>query len=112
MSQLSLHAFEEDDQQIRLALSGEFDLSSALTFEEQLRRIEDTRRPRTIVLDLTQLRFMDSTGVRLILSAHLRSLRDGWGLQIVAGTDAVRRIFSLTGLTERLNIVDAVPAHA
>jgi anti-anti-sigma factor len=112
MALLALHAFDEDHEGIRIALTGELDLSSALTFEEQLRRIEDSRHPRTIVLDLSRLKFMDSTGVRLILSAHTRALRDGWKLQIVAGTDTVRRIFSLTGLTERLDIVDAAPAHA
>jgi anti-sigma B factor antagonist len=112
MSMLTLHALDEDADRIRIALSGELDISSALTFEEQLRRIEDSRRPATIVLDLSRLKFMDSTGVRLILSAHTRALRDGWRLQIVAGTEVVRRIFSLTGLTTRLDIVDAVPAHA
>jgi anti-anti-sigma factor len=112
MSLLSLRALDEDDDRIRLSLSGEFDISSALTFEEQLRRIERSRHPDTIVLDLSGLKFMDSTGVRLILSAHTRAVRDGWALQIVAGTEAVRRIFSLTGLTDRLNIVDAVPAPA
>lgn len=112
MSLLSLHAFDEDPDRIRLALTGELDLSSALTFEEQLKRIECSRHPSTIVLDLSRLRFMDSTGVRLILSAHTRAARDGWGLQIIAGTESIRRIFSLTGLTGRLNIVDAVPAHA
>jgi anti-sigma B factor antagonist len=112
MPLLSLHALDEDADLIRIALSGELDISSALTFEEQLRRIEATRHPATIVLDLSRLKFMDSTGVRLILSAHSRAMRDGWRLQIVAGTDAVRRIFSLTGLTARLNIVDAEPAPA
>jgi anti-sigma B factor antagonist len=112
MPLLSLHALDEDANRIRIALSGELDISSALTFEEQLRRIEDTRHPATIVLDLSRLKFMDSTGVRLILNAHTRSKRDGWRLQVVAGTDAVRRIFSLTGLTGRLNIVDSVPAPA
>jgi anti-sigma B factor antagonist len=112
MALLWLHALDEEEDRIRIALSGELDLSSALTFEEQLRRIEQTRRPATLVIDLSRLKFMDSTGVRLILSAHTRAVRDGRRLQIVAGTDAVRRIFSLTGLNERLNIVDAVPSPA
>ena len=95
---------------MRVAVSGELDLSSALTFEEELRRIEDRSQPSLLVLDLTSLKFMDSTGLRLILSAHARAMNRGRKLAIVQGGDAVRRIFRLTGVLDRLNFVDGEPA--
>jgi anti-sigma B factor antagonist len=105
MSLLTLTTSEEVDA-VRVALSGELDLSSALTFDEELRRIEETADPNTLVLDLGGLKFLDSTGLRLILSAHVRAARRGRKLRIVAGSKAVRRIFQLTGVFDRLDIVD------
>jgi anti-anti-sigma factor len=111
MSTLSLHTYQESDS-VRVAVSGELDLSSALTFEEELRRIEDRCTPSLLVLDLRALKFMDSTGLRLILSAHARAVNRGRKLAIVEGGDAVRRIFRLTGVLERLNFVEAPAASA
>jgi anti-anti-sigma factor len=105
MSTLSLHTYQESDA-VRVALSGELDLSSALTFEEELRRIEEQSTAKLLVLDLRSLKFMDSTGLRLILSAHARAINRGRRLTIVQGGDAIRRIFRLTGVLERLNFVD------
>jgi anti-anti-sigma factor len=109
MSTLSLQTYQEPGS-VRVAVSGELDLSSALTFEEELRRIEDQSQIKLLVLDLSALKFMDSTGLRLILSAHARAINRGRKLAIVQGGDAVRRIFRLTGVLERLNFVDEVAA--
>src|SRR3954465_12399691 len=106
MSTLSLHTYREPDA-VRVALSGELDLSSALVFEEELRRIETETKPPLIVLDLSGLKFMDSTGLRLILSAPARAKNHGRKLAIVEGGEAIRRIFRLTGVLSRLNFVEA-----
>jgi anti-sigma B factor antagonist len=108
MSTLSLHTYKESDA-VRVAVSGELDLSSALVFEEELRRIEEGSDVPLLVLDLRSLKFMDSTGLRLILSAHARAINRGRKLAIVEGGEAVRRIFKLTGVFERLNFVTAAP---
>src|SRR3954451_7098860 len=110
MSTLSLHTYREPDS-VRVAVSGELDLSSALVFEEELRRIETETKPPLIVLDLSELKFMDSTGLRLILSAHARAMNHGRKLAIVEGGEAIRRIFRLTGVLSRLNFVEG-PALA
>jgi anti-anti-sigma factor len=91
---------------VRVALTGELDMSSALVFDEELRRVEAEDLPRTVVLDLRRLKFLDSTGLRLILSAHARARRCGRKLRIVQGSAAVRRIFRLTGMDDRLDIVE------
>jgi anti-anti-sigma factor len=106
MSTLSLHTYREPDR-IRVEVSGELDLSSALVFEEELRHVEDENQPELLVLDLRSLKFMDSTGLRLILSAHARALNQDRTLAVIEGGEAVRRIFRLTGVLERLNVVDA-----
>ena len=106
MSLLTLTTSHEQEA-VRVALSGELDLSSALLFDEELRRIEeDEESADTLVLDLRPLKFMDSTGLRLILSAHSRARKTGRRLRIIPGGDAIRRIFRLTGVWKRLDIVD------
>ncbi|MEA2449161.1 MAG: anti-sigma factor antagonist [Thermoleophilaceae bacterium] len=89
-----------------MSLAGELDLSSALTFDEELRRIEDESGVDTLVLDMHELRFMDSTGLRLIVSAHQRAVRAGRRLAIEHTSKSIRRIFRLTGMLDRLDIVE------
>ena len=101
---LSLETREEQDT-VRIAVAGELDLSSALTFDDEVRRAEE-RKPTTLILDLRRLRFMDSTGLRLIMNAQSRAAKRGWRLAIVLGSEPVRRIFRLAGVTRRLDIVD------
>jgi anti-anti-sigma factor len=108
MTTLSLETREEG-QQVRIALEGELDLSSALTFDEEIRRAEE-RKPETIVIDLSRLKFLDSTGLRLIMSAHARAKTRGHRLAIVEGGHAVRRIFRLAGVNRRLDIVPEAPS--
>jgi anti-anti-sigma factor len=49
---------------------------------------------------------MDSTGLRVIVSADKRAKRAGRRAVIVQGPQAVRRVFEITRLDERLEIVD------
>jgi len=111
MSLLTLTTSQEQEG-VRVALKGELDLSSALVFDEELKRIETNGEPDTLILDLHELKFMDSTGLRLILSAHGRARRCGRSLRIVLANKAMRRIFQLTGMLDRLDIVDDGAAAA
>jgi anti-sigma B factor antagonist len=66
----------------------------------------DLRPGAQIVLDLSGLTFMDSTGIRLILQAGEHARRHGAQLLIVRPSDAVMRVLELVGLDEQLEIVD------
>jgi anti-anti-sigma factor len=58
------------------------------------------------VIDLRGLEFMDSTGLRTLVSADQRARNAGRRLAIVRGPEAVDRIFNVTRLDERLELVD------
>ena len=103
MTTLGVHTDEGPDA-VRVSLTGELDLSNVLHVEEELRRVEE-RRP-AVVLDLSSLRFLDSTGLRLIVSAHQRARKHGRRFRIVQGPAAVRRLFRLSGLERRLDFVE------
>jgi anti-anti-sigma factor len=73
--------------------------------EKRLREIEQGGPP-VLVLDLRPLRFIDSTGLRLVLAADLRARRDGRRLVIVRGPETVHRVFRIALLDRRLDFVE------
>lgn len=96
---------ETEGPTVRLALTGELDIAGAARVEQELERIE-REPPATIVLDLRDLAFMDSTGLRVIVAADSRAREQSRRLVIVRGTATVQRIIEMTRLDERLEIVD------
>jgi anti-anti-sigma factor len=98
---------EDRDGLVRVALVGELDLSTVAKVQEELRRVE-AASPATLVVDLSKLTFLDSTGLRCIVTADERARAEGRRIVIVRGPDAVQRVFAITRLEERLEMVDDV----
>jgi anti-anti-sigma factor len=90
---------------VTVSLKGELDLSSVGKVEEELERVEKDG-PSVLVLDLSQLSFLDSTGLRAVVTADERARSGGRRLVIVRGPDPVQRVFAITRLEERLEMVD------
>jgi anti-sigma B factor antagonist len=90
---------------VTLLLGGELDLMGAA---EARRALLDLEPPRGgwLVIDLRDLSFMDSTGVRLILQALQSAERHGATLALIKGPSAVQRALEVVGLAEQLLIVD------
>ena len=102
---------EDRDGLVRVALVGELDLSTVAKVQEELRRVEASA-PATMVVDLSKLTFLDSTGLRCIVTADERARAEGRRIVIVRGPDAVQRVFAITRLEERLEMVDDVDSVA
>ncbi len=96
---------EDRDGLVHVALVGELDLSTVAKVQEELRRVEASS-PATLVVDLSKLTFLDSTGLRCIVTADERARAEGRRIVIVRGPDAVQRVFAITRLEERLEMVD------
>jgi len=90
---------------VLLALIGELDLSTVEKVEDELRKAEDGGA-ETVVLDLSSLSFLDSTGLRTIVTADQRARKSGRRLAIVKGPETVHRVFTITRLDERLDMVE------
>lgn len=105
MALLELTAERDERGTVKLVLAGELDISSTPQLEAELSKLE-ADAPRVIVLDLRPLEFMDSTGLRTVVAADARARDQGRRLAIVRGPDAVHRVFSVTRLDERLDIID------
>ncbi len=62
-----------------------------------------------MVVDLSDIEFIDSTGLRLIVSADARARQHGRLMQLVKGPDRVHRVFRMTLMNERLAFIDRAP---
>jgi anti-anti-sigma factor len=100
---------EEGEGLVHVQLMGELDLSSFGKLEDELRRIE-ADPPQLLLLDLSKLRFLDSSGLRTIVTADERAREQGRRMVVVRGPEAVQRVFSITRLEDRLEIVDDASA--
>jgi anti-anti-sigma factor len=96
---------EVADGLVRVALKGELDLSTVNKVEEELESLE-AGGAKLIVLDMKSLTFLDSTGLRCLVTADQRARDAGRRLVLVRGPDAVQRVFTITRLEERLEMVD------
>lgn len=100
---------EAADGRARIALSGELDIASASRMEDELSRLQ-AQSPKLLVLDLRELEFMDSTGLRLIVRADEAARAGGTRFVIVRGPEPVQRVFQIVGLDTRLEMTDAPPS--
>ena len=91
-----------------VSLSGELDIASAPEFEQAI--AEATAEPGAeLVLDLRELTFMDSTGLRALAQTNARAGEAGFALSIVRGPRQIERVLEISGLAELLPLVDAPP---
>lgn len=94
---------------LSVTLSGELDLSTLDQLNEALDGSLDGTS-ELVVLDLRELTFLDSSGLRVMLGLHARLQDAGGRLVLVRGPRRVHRVFELTRATEELDIV-ANPAE-
>ena len=95
----------------RVSLFGELDIAAAPRLDAELTQVE-AEGPDRIVLDLRGLTFLDSTGLRSLLGADARARAADWALTLIKGPDVVQRVFAITGLEGRLDIVEDEAALA
>lgn len=88
-----------------VALRGELDLASAPLLESEIEGgVPDGG---ALVLDLDDLKFIDSTGLRLILTTHERAIANGQEFAVTKGSEQVQRLLTITGVGEHLRIIES-----
>ncbi|OPH59397.1 anti-sigma F factor antagonist [Paenibacillus ferrarius] len=93
---------EESEESIQLHIRGELDLAAALTFRHALEEVVH-RADKALILDVGQLRYIDSTGIGIVVSAlKIRDeLKAPFSVRNIPAS--IRKLFDLTGISGFLN---------
>ena len=92
----------ESDGAVTAGLAGELDMAATFTAEPALERAMDSPGLESFTLDLSELSFIDSTGMGLVLRVAGDLQARGVPLRIVPGPRPVHQVFESTGVAEAL----------
>ena len=96
----SISESADPDGVLRLRLHGELDLTGVEGLSQRLEQLRAERR--AVLLDLSELEFIDSAGVQLLVTTTNDAREDSWRLELTRPHGEVERVLQLTGLTELL----------
>ncbi|MDX6642907.1 MAG: anti-sigma factor antagonist [Solirubrobacteraceae bacterium] len=99
-----LHS-ETSDANVLVKIRGDLDVQVAARATDALTELE-AGEPSSLVIDLREVSFMDSSGMAVIASAHARATAAGRRFAVVAPPAGVRHAFEISGLEEMIPIVD------
>jgi anti-sigma B factor antagonist len=85
-----------------LAISGDVDIATAPSLREQLQRLD----ARNVVVDLSGVTFIDSTGLGVLVTALKRAREAGGQLTLRSPTRSTRKVLDITGLSQLVAIED------
>jgi anti-sigma B factor antagonist len=98
-------AERDEGGSVVVALSGEIDVAAAPTVREQLEQVA-TDRP--LIVDLTQVTFIDSTALGVLIGAHKQCDSRGTPMRLVVSEPRILKVFEITGLTDLFTIVPSL----
>src|SRR5215204_3035936 len=87
-----------DDGRALITPKGELDMATQGELRAALERA--MAEHRIVTLDLGELRFLDTSGLRLILETAEASRRDGFAFTVRPGSEPVQRLFHVAGVAE------------
>jgi anti-sigma B factor antagonist len=96
----------EGARSARIALRGEFDIASADDARRALQELL-SRGLDAVVVDLSGLDFMDSTGVQFLVDGRETALARGVKLSLVHGGEPVMRVLTVSGVSALFEDVDS-----
>ena len=101
---LSLASRELRDGGVEIVVVGDIDIATGPELE---RYIISNDRGGDVTLDLSQVAFIDSWGLRVLVAAHRRAERNGQRLILCDIQPIVRRVLEISGLAGFLNIIES-----
>jgi anti-sigma B factor antagonist len=109
LTPLTLEFEGGDGRPLRAIVVGEIDFAGAPSMQAQIASACARRDEHRVVLDLSAVQFMDSSGLRAVLHTQ-RALADepDGGMVILGATEPVRKLLKLTGLERHLRVFDTL----
>jgi anti-anti-sigma factor len=99
---LTLELGDREDGGTVVTVVGEIDSSNCDRLQDLLHERAGSGRPGAVDIDLGGVTFIDSSGLRaLLVGQQAINAADG-SMRVTNASDNVRRLFEITGLTDRL----------
>ncbi|HJQ42438.1 MAG TPA: STAS domain-containing protein [Jatrophihabitantaceae bacterium] len=92
-----------------VSVRGEIDVYSAPALKDELSSLLQGERP-TFVVDLSEVGFLDSTGLGALVSARTSATDAGGRVAVVCDRDRILKLFRITGLDGVFEIFPSVDA--
>ena len=108
VNQLEIETRRRGSERVIVAPAGEIDLATAPGLEAALERAVE-EGAEGVLLDLDQVSFIDSTGLRTVLAARDRCRERGQQFEVTEGSGQVKRLFAITGIGAQLDVVVGEP---
>ncbi len=110
MGWLRVSARRRADGGLVVALIGELDLAEVGRVSRRMAKLEQ-ESPPVVYLDLRKLTFLDSSGLQALVDADTRGRAAGRRMVFIRGPSTVHRVFELTRLEERVEMLEDIPAE-
>ena len=108
MNKENLFAYEVKDGVLEVKLIGEIDHHSAIRVRSDIDGLIFDLHPKKVVLDLSEISFMDSSGLGLIMGRYSLIKELGGTLSLRAPTVAVMKILKLAGMERIVAIENSI----
>ena len=100
---------EHDGTAIVYRLRGSLDFETAPSLRAAMLEAADQGK-HDIVVDLSQLEFLDSSGLGALIGAHKRALEHAGRLRLIISTGTIARLLTITGLMHVLAVYPSIEA--
>ncbi|GHV34137.1 anti-sigma F factor antagonist [Clostridia bacterium] len=90
--------YYKKDEALVLTLSGEIDHHSARGMMLSIGSLLDARHPLSVALDFSQVSFMDSSGIAVILNCYRRVKEMGGAVEVFGVSAQARRVLAAAGV--------------
>jgi len=98
--------FKEERHILWGIIAGEIDTYTAVHLREELDSVSITKGLQ-IVLDLSEVAYMDSTGLGVFVAFYKRTVKEQAHVKLVGLSSRLFRLFEITGLSELIDIESA-----
>lgn len=95
------------DRSHTVRLRGELDIATADQLTDALTQVAPAQGDR-LVIDLTEVGFMDSTGLRVLIASNRSAGEGDYELVIVTGESPAKRVLELTRMDEHMRVVGSL----
>ena len=102
-----IKAVKHLDQDVIIELTGEIDMKCSPKVKDKLKEIL-SQKPDSVVVDMTEVSFMDSSGLAVLVGALKRSRTNNSKLKLAGATKVVKDIFEICRLDTIFQFFDTV----